>query len=81
MPLARLLAASPAAVGVDAAALELLFAAGQREVDEGRAQGCQMAVARHGRLAAMRSFGVTESGPVTDATMFHIFSVRLTTLC
>ena len=38
MPVSRLLA-SPEEVGVDADALEQLFAAGQREVDEGRAQG------------------------------------------
>ena len=38
MPVSRLLA-SPEEVGVDADALEQRFAAGQREVDEGRAQG------------------------------------------
>ena len=38
MPVSRLLA-SPQEVGVDPDALEELFAAGQREVDEGRAQG------------------------------------------
>ena len=79
MPIERLIG-TPEQAGVSAAALEALFAAGQREVDEGRAQGCQMAVARHGRLAAMASFGTTESGPVTDSTMFHIFSATKATM-
>lgn len=35
---------------------------------------CQVAVARHGRLAATRSFGHSSNGPVTDETLFHIFS-------
>jgi CubicO group peptidase (beta-lactamase class C family) len=80
MPISRLVASGPEELGVSPAALEALFAAGQREVTEGRAQGCQIAVARHGRLAAQRSFGVTEAGPVTDDTMFHIFSATKATM-
>ena len=79
MPVSRLIG-SPEELGVSPAALETLFAAGQKEVDEGRAQGCQVAVARHGRLAGMRSFGVTQTGPVTDETMFHIFSATKATM-
>jgi CubicO group peptidase (beta-lactamase class C family) len=34
-----------------------LMAAAQREVDEGRTPACQLAVALHGELIAVRGFG------------------------
>ena len=38
-------------------------------------EGCQIAIARHGRLAGFRSFGTVNKGqPCTDDTMFIIFS-------
>ena len=41
---------------------------------------CQLAVARHGRLAGMRTFGTTPSGPATNDTLFHIFSATKATM-
>ena len=80
MPDQRLVAATPEEIGVDSAALEALFRAGQAEVDGGRAQGCQIAVCRHGRVAAMRSFGLTQQGQTTDSTLFPIFSATKATM-
>ena len=80
MPVARLVAAAPEDVGVSAVALELLFAAAAEEVASGKVDACQVAVARHGRLAGMRTFGSTTNGPATDATLFHIFSATKATM-
>lgn len=74
MPLARLIAPSPESVGVDAAAMAALFARVEQEVSEGRVQGCQVAVCRHGRLAGCASFGTTNAGDVSDDTLFYCFS-------
>jgi CubicO group peptidase (beta-lactamase class C family) len=74
MPLARLVALAPASIGVDAAAMAALFARVEQEVSEGRVQGCQVAVCRHGRLAGCASFGTTNAGAVTDDTLFCCFS-------
>lgn len=71
-------AASPEAVGIDSAKLADLFARAEREVHEGRLPSVQVAVARHGRLAGMRSFGtVTHEGrsaPASDETLYVLFS-------
>jgi CubicO group peptidase (beta-lactamase class C family) len=72
------IAARPEDVGVDSERLEALFARARRDVDDGVLPGCQVAVAREGRVAGMRSFGVAESGgvmiPVTDASLYCIYS-------
>jgi CubicO group peptidase (beta-lactamase class C family) len=68
----------PEDAGVDSERLEALFARAQRDVDDGTLPGCQVAVARNGRLAGMRSFGVSRHGdeerPVTDETLYCLFS-------
>ncbi len=73
-----LVAASPADAGVDAKKLEALFARVRRDVDEGRLPSAQVAVARHGRLAGMRTFGSAVQGgeekAATDDTLYVIFS-------
>lgn len=74
MPLARLLAPHPAAVGIDAAAMARLFARVAAEVGEGRVEGCQVAIARHGRVAGCASFGVAAGRAVSDDTLFCCFS-------
>jgi CubicO group peptidase (beta-lactamase class C family) len=70
--------APPAEVGIDPARLDDLFARAQREVSAGNIGSCQLAVARHGRLAAFRTFGeVTHEGrpaPATDDTLYVVFS-------
>src|SRR5690606_14599015 len=71
-------APSPESVGIDSAKLEDLFARAEREVREGRLPSVQIAAARHGRLAGMRTVGtVTHEGrpaPATDETLYVIFS-------
>ena len=74
MPLGRLIAASPADVGVDLLAMAALFDRVGQEVSQGRVEGCQVAVARHGRLAGCASFGRGGGKPVTDETLFACFS-------
>jgi CubicO group peptidase (beta-lactamase class C family) len=76
--LAQHFAASPEEVGVDPAKLEALFTRAEREVRDGLLPSVQIAVARRGRIAAMRSFGsVTHEGrpaPATDETLYVVFS-------
>jgi CubicO group peptidase (beta-lactamase class C family) len=71
-------AASPESVGIDPRKLEDLFDRAEREVREGRLPSVQVAVARHGQLAGVRSFGtVTHEGrpaPATDETLYVVFS-------
>lgn len=73
-----LMASSPEDVGISTERLEALFARARQDVDEGRLPSAQVAVARNGRLAGMRTFGrVTAGGteqPATDDTLYTIFS-------
>jgi len=75
---AELLASSPESAGVDPDKLAALFERAEREVQEGLLPSVQIAVARRGRIAAMRSFGnVTRQdvpGPASDDTLYCIFS-------
>jgi CubicO group peptidase (beta-lactamase class C family) len=74
----HLLAESPEAVGVDSARLNELFERAEREVREGLLPSVQIAVARDGKIAAMRAFGSAVCGGseslVTDDTLYCIFS-------
>ena len=54
-------AESPESVGIDSSKLEALFERAEKEVNEGLLPSVQIAVAREGRIAAMRSFGRVES--------------------
>ena len=78
MSLSHPLAESPEQVGVDPEKLEALFARAEREVRDGILPSAQVAVARQGRLAGLRSFGrVTHEGrpaDATDDTLYVIFS-------
>lgn len=67
MPDSRFIATDPESVGVDPKRLEDLFDRVAREVDEGLLPSCQIAVARKGQIAALRSFG--------DATNEHLYCV------
>ncbi|MAE96596.1 MAG: hypothetical protein CL910_18260 [Deltaproteobacteria bacterium] len=73
-----LLAETPESVGIDPEKLEALFERAEREVREGLLPSVQIAVARRGRVAGLRSFGTVErqgrTGPVTDDTLYCIFS-------
>jgi len=71
-------ARSPEEVGVDPERLDALFARAEREVREGLLPSAQVAVARRGRIAGMRSFGaVTHEGrsaAARDETLYVVFS-------
>ena len=78
MPHPQHFAESPESVGVDPAKLAALFDRAEREVREGTLPSAQLAVARDGKIAAMRSFGsVTHEGqpaPATNDTLYVMFS-------
>ncbi|MFN8559113.1 MAG: serine hydrolase domain-containing protein [Dehalococcoidia bacterium] len=71
-------AADPAALGLDPERLERLLALIERHVSDGRYPGAQVAVARHGRLAALRTFGrarvAPKPVPAGDDTLWLLFS-------
>src|SRR3712207_1695800 len=69
--------AEPAALGLDADRLERLYAAVEAHIAEGRYPGAQLAIARHGKLAACRTFGqarVDPPAPATDRTLWLLYS-------
>lgn len=72
------MAGTPEEVGIDSDKLEAVFARVRRDVDDGVLPSAQVAVARHGRLAGMRSFGQAVQGgalkPATNDTLYTIFS-------
>ena len=72
------LTTKPEDLGIDSERLEAVFARAKRDVDDGMLPAAQVAVARHGKLAGMRSFGSAVQGgverPATDETLFHFFS-------
>jgi len=74
----RFMAAKPEDIGVDSGRLEALFARAKRDVDQGVLPSAQVAVARHGKLAGVRTFGKAVQGgaekPATNETMYCIFS-------
>ena len=78
MSASRFFAESPESVGVDPVRLEALLERAEREVREGLLPSCQIALARDGKIAGMRSFGrVTHEGrpaAATDETLYVIFS-------
>jgi CubicO group peptidase (beta-lactamase class C family) len=78
MPSLERFAAAPGEVGIDPERLDALFARAEREVREGLLPSAQIALARHGRIAGMRTFGAVSCegrpAPATDETLYVIFS-------
>ena len=74
----RYLASKPEDVGIDSERLEAVFARAKREVDDGIVPSAQVAVARGGKVAGVRTFGSAVQGgaerPATDGTLYCIFS-------
>lgn len=70
--------AAPESVGVDPSKLAALFDRAEREVRDGLLPSAQLAVARKGRIAGMRSLGTAtfqgRAAPVGDDTLYVIFS-------
>ncbi len=74
----KLMASKPEDAGVDGEALEAVFARAKREVDEGLIPSCQVAIARNGKVAGMRTFGSAVQGgsekTATEETLYCVFS-------
>jgi CubicO group peptidase (beta-lactamase class C family) len=66
---AKFLATNPEDVGLDPEKIDELLARVAQEIDAGLLPGCQMAIAREGRIAAFATFG-----DATDESLFNIFS-------
>ena len=78
MPAAHQIAEHPREVGLDPVRVDELFKRAQREVSEGLLPSCQIAIARNGKIGAMKTFGHAVQGgddkPATDATLYCVFS-------
>jgi CubicO group peptidase (beta-lactamase class C family) len=78
MPGQHFFAHQPSEVGLDPAKVQALFDRAQREVNEGLLPSCQIAIARNGKIGAMRTFGRAMQGgvekPATDRTLYIVFS-------
>jgi CubicO group peptidase (beta-lactamase class C family) len=76
----ELTATRPEDLGIDSEKLEALFARAKRDVDDGTLKSAQIAVARHGMLAGLRTYGTVQHGgtetevPARDHTLYTIFS-------
>src|SRR4051794_39208563 len=69
--------AEPAALGLDPDRLAQLYATIEAQIAAGRYPGAQIAIARHGKLAAFRTFGqarIDPPTPATDQTLWLLFS-------
>ena len=81
-----LAAASPSSLGLDGPALDRLLDQITRHVSDGRYPGAQVAVARHGQLALVRTFGDARLDPArvpaTDDTVWLLYSnTKVLTAC
>jgi len=78
MTLQRHPIAAPETVGVDPERLDAVFQRAAREVEAGLLPSAQIAIARHGKLVGMRTFGHAEFAgklaPATDDTLYCVFS-------
>ena len=74
----RHIAATPESVGLDSALVDALFARAEKEVREGLLPSAQIAIARDGKIAAMRTFGTSRhegiEAPATNETLYCVFS-------
>ncbi len=68
----------PQEVGLDPAKVEELFKRAEREVAEGLLPSCQIAIARNGKVGAIKTFGSAVQGgaakPATNDTLYCVFS-------
>ncbi len=78
MPSPEKFAEHPREVGLDPAKVEALFQRAEREVKEGLLPSVQIAIARNGKIGAMRSLGKAVQGgterAATNETLYVIFS-------
>jgi CubicO group peptidase (beta-lactamase class C family) len=78
MPAQHFFADNVSEVGLNPNKVQALMDRAERDVKEGVLPACQLAIARKGKIAAMRTFGHAVQGgmdkPVTDATFFVAMS-------
>src|ERR1700688_2952898 len=78
MPAEHFFAEDPREVGLDPAKVEALFIRAEREIKDGLLPSSQIAIARKGKIAAMRTVGHAVQGgadkPATNETVYCIFS-------
>jgi CubicO group peptidase (beta-lactamase class C family) len=78
MPAAHFFVQSPTEVGLEPQKVQALFERVEREVKEGLLPACQAAIARHGKIGAMQTFGRAVQGgvekPASNDTLFVIMS-------
>src|SRR4051812_34257943 len=78
MPSFPLCESNPAELGFAPKPLEHLDRLIRRHIEEGRYPGCQIALARHGKLALTRSYGdaraIPERVPAREDMLFLLFS-------
>ncbi len=78
MPAEHFFADDPREVGLDPTKVEALFLRAEREVKDGLLPSAQIAIARKGKIAAMRTVGRAVQGgaekPATNETFYCIFS-------
>ncbi len=78
MPQAHFFAENPRVVGLDPAKVDALLERAGREVSEGLLPSAQVAIARNGKIAAMKTFGRAVQGGVDKSaandTLYTIFS-------
>ncbi|HZC46635.1 MAG TPA: serine hydrolase domain-containing protein, partial [Candidatus Acidoferrum sp.] len=78
MPAQSHFADSPREVGLDPQNVEALFSRAEREVKDGLLPSTQIAIARNGKIGAMRTIGRAVQGGseklATDDTLYMIFS-------
>src|SRR5258707_6148481 len=74
----KFLADSTAEVGLNPDKVQALMDRAERDVKDGVLPACQVAIARNGKLAAMKTFGRAVQGgaekPATDETVFVAMS-------
>jgi CubicO group peptidase (beta-lactamase class C family) len=78
MPAEKFFADSATDVGLNPDKVQALMDRAERDVKEGVLPACQVAIARNGKIAAMKSYGRAVQGgverPVTDQTVFVAMS-------
>jgi CubicO group peptidase (beta-lactamase class C family) len=78
MPASHQIADTPREIGLDPVKVEELFKRAEREVIDGLLPSCQIAIARNGKVGAMKTFGRAVQGgaekPATDETLYCVFS-------
>jgi CubicO group peptidase (beta-lactamase class C family) len=78
MPAEKFFADNPREVGLNPDKVQALFDRAERDVKDGVLPACQLAIARKGKIAAMKTFGRAVQGgtekPATDDTVFVAMS-------